>query len=517
MAKALAQIVEQAKLKAYHGSPYKFNEFSDDAIGTGEGAQAYGYGHYFAQREGTAMSYRDGLTRGNLDYEKYLLQQYNLADKQQNYLRMEMLERALMHDTPTDMRNLSTNTEYDADYRQAAANMADEMEAFRDSDGEPVNFGSMYEVEIDAQEGELLDYDKPLSEQPVEVREAINKASRLALPANADLDNQKLYDDLVRELYDGVPPKFDDETDKTTGAGALANLIDNFRISRDAEVKRLNAEMSEQAEIMRQFAAYPGAYGQYSDARGNIAKSKYDALMKQRSQLPSNFEEMAAQALKRQGVKGIQYADAQTRFSPGEKTKNYVIFDPRIIEISRRYGIPITAAATMLQQQEAFAEEIPDMEAVERRAQAFANRRDTKNKAWSNLKDAVGKMTQPFQPLAEFVAHSAAGMASGAGAAIAYDSTQIPAETIERGREAVRGFPEQIGFGPIDENAYQIALNRAIEGIAETVANDNVMAAFVDPVMQDIGPVLLDQYQQLDPRTQGFLSGVEEYLGNVIR
>ena len=164
-----------------------------------------------------------------------------------------------------------------------------------------------------------------------------------------------------------------------------------------------------------------------------------------------------------------------------------------------------------------YAEEIPNLAAVERRARAFANQRDTKNKAWSNLKDAVGKMTQPFQPLAEFVAHSAAGMASGAGAAIAYDSTQIPAETIERGREAVRGFPEQIGFGPIDENAYQIALNRAIEGIAETVANDNVMAAFVDPVMQDIGPVLLDEYQQLDPRTQGFLSGVEEYLGNVIR
>ena len=30
-------------------------------IGTGEGAQAYGHGLYFAEREGTAKAYRDNL------------------------------------------------------------------------------------------------------------------------------------------------------------------------------------------------------------------------------------------------------------------------------------------------------------------------------------------------------------------------------------------------------------------------------------------------------------------------
>ena len=229
-------------------------------------------------------------------------------------------------------------------------------------------------------------------------------------------------------------------------------------------------------------------------------------------------------AAKAAGYDGIVYGDETVVFDPKNIRSVDAEFDPKKTDSPNLLASPAGATigagvvgATATLSDRAYAEEIPNLAAVERRAQAFANQRDTKNKAWSNLKDAVGKMTQPFQPLAEFVAHSAAGMASGAGAAIAYDSTQIPAETIERGREAVRAFPEQIGFGPIDENAYQIALNRAIEGIAETVANDNVMAAFVDPVMQDIGPVLLDQYQQLDPRTQGFLSGVEEYLGNVIR
>ena len=46
------------KIRAYHGSPHDFDEFSTDKIGTGEGAQAYGRGLYFAEREGTAQSYK---------------------------------------------------------------------------------------------------------------------------------------------------------------------------------------------------------------------------------------------------------------------------------------------------------------------------------------------------------------------------------------------------------------------------------------------------------------------------
>lgn len=46
------------KQTAYHGSPYDFNKFSNEAIGTGEGAQAHGYGHYAALDKGVANNYR---------------------------------------------------------------------------------------------------------------------------------------------------------------------------------------------------------------------------------------------------------------------------------------------------------------------------------------------------------------------------------------------------------------------------------------------------------------------------
>jgi hypothetical protein len=41
----------------YHGSPHKFNKFDMSKIGTGEGAQAYGHGLYFAESPGVDKSY----------------------------------------------------------------------------------------------------------------------------------------------------------------------------------------------------------------------------------------------------------------------------------------------------------------------------------------------------------------------------------------------------------------------------------------------------------------------------
>jgi len=44
---------------AYHGSPHSFDKFSTSFIGTGEGAQAYGWGLYFTDKENIARSYAE--------------------------------------------------------------------------------------------------------------------------------------------------------------------------------------------------------------------------------------------------------------------------------------------------------------------------------------------------------------------------------------------------------------------------------------------------------------------------
>lgn len=52
---------------AYHGTPHRFDEFSLDAIGTGEGAQAHGWGLYFAGSREVSEGYRERLLGNELE------------------------------------------------------------------------------------------------------------------------------------------------------------------------------------------------------------------------------------------------------------------------------------------------------------------------------------------------------------------------------------------------------------------------------------------------------------------
>jgi hypothetical protein len=55
-------------IKAFHGSPYRFKQFIDEATGKGEGAQAFGYGHYFSNKPTIAKEYaKMGARRRSFD------------------------------------------------------------------------------------------------------------------------------------------------------------------------------------------------------------------------------------------------------------------------------------------------------------------------------------------------------------------------------------------------------------------------------------------------------------------
>lgn len=53
---------------AYHGSPYSFDRFTTEKMGTGEGAQAFGWGLYFTDVESIARNYAEKLS-GATEYD----------------------------------------------------------------------------------------------------------------------------------------------------------------------------------------------------------------------------------------------------------------------------------------------------------------------------------------------------------------------------------------------------------------------------------------------------------------
>lgn len=165
-------------IRAYHGSPHSFDKFSMDKIGTGEGAQAYGHGLYFAENEGVAKGYRDTLKPGKgtgpEDTASRILDGHG-GDR----------EAAIASLRDTIDRAFANNAPYEEVQRLMQAksilNTAPEKAT-----------GSMYEVEINADPEQFLDWDKPLSEQPEAVRKAYAKA------AAGD-------DPILSELLDGSP------------------------------------------------------------------------------------------------------------------------------------------------------------------------------------------------------------------------------------------------------------------------------------------------------------------------
>ena len=297
------------KIRAYHGSPHDFDRFSTESIGTGEGAQQYGHGLYFAEREPTALSYRDALTPRDYEFENYLAIQNEMAENSGDYTRMEFLQQAMNHDTPQDFRNIASDSDYDDDYREMAADFADEMEAFRNESGEPVNFGRMYEVDIDAQPEELLDFDAPLSEQSEQVQNAFSFKPAPMPNFTADDVKKTLSDNpAYRYAVEGFPAA---ETVEKALSQANKPVLQNTGPLGAEAYNKLARELADET----------------SDLTG--AKS-------------------ASEALRQSGVKGIKYADAQTRFSPKGRTSNYVIFDDATVDIARKYGVSMPVAAGLL-------------------------------------------------------------------------------------------------------------------------------------------------------------------------
>lgn len=134
-------------ITAYHGSPHDFDRFDMSKIGTGEGAQAYGHGLYFAESEGVAKSYRDGLS--------------------QNFSKDAARARFASILKDIDEMQASDPSPHRIQLRK-------EVEAaMAEVDNIPTN-GRMYEVRINADPNEFLDWDRPLSQQSEKVRGALS-------------------------------------------------------------------------------------------------------------------------------------------------------------------------------------------------------------------------------------------------------------------------------------------------------------------------------------------------------
>lgn len=176
-------------LRAYHGSPhifepepgYPLGRFRAEKIGTGEGAQAYGHGLYFAQHPDVALDYKNKLGSGLLVH--------GVQPEAESIRRaLEFVDRDLLrsHGSDVAIRDAITRTARQADfYRRTYAggdpspNLYDHaVERLKTLQPESLSLpGKTYEVDLHVDPAHLLDWDRPLREQTPHVQEALRGAN----------------------------------------------------------------------------------------------------------------------------------------------------------------------------------------------------------------------------------------------------------------------------------------------------------------------------------------------------
>jgi hypothetical protein len=149
------QVADVAPLTAWHGSPHLFDTFDASKIGTGEGAQAYGHGLYLAESPGVAKSYKEQLGAGRgIGDDDTIARVLEAVGGNSAKAAEELRKRAQYANIPGGKEKLLA--------------MAEKAEAGFDPRG------NLYKVSIPRDmEARMLDWDKPLSEQPPEVQKKL--------------------------------------------------------------------------------------------------------------------------------------------------------------------------------------------------------------------------------------------------------------------------------------------------------------------------------------------------------
>jgi hypothetical protein len=291
---------------AYHGTPHTIlDKFDISKVGTGEGAQAYGHGMYFAEAPAVAETYKKAGSELKLDFNKPL-QELNISpfitthnldfDSPLNSALSRIAKR--IRTDALDNPNLPVDKNLVKEQFDNYINMLDDkyvadaaqkkaLQELIKKEGYPSpSFGgNLYKVDIpDEFIPKMLDWDKPLSKQPKSVQDILAKIDPdLYNPKSMDYDPNELGQMIYQRL--AKPSKMPENSPM-------------WQVLKD------NPNMTPQE-----------AFSKYANE---------------------------------QGIKGIRYLDEGSRSQGG--TSNFVVFDPSDVKLLERNNQPISRKELLQQQ-----------------------------------------------------------------------------------------------------------------------------------------------------------------------
>jgi hypothetical protein len=205
---------------AYHGSPHKFDKFTTDAMGTGEGAQAYGWGLYFAGNKAVAKYYQEKLRPGRGDSPRDIAARIMGLDDGEK----DTPDRRAAAITEANARkNRSSDTEFQS-----------RMDAVIDVlKNDSSLAGALYKVDLKPSEDEYLDWDHTFKDQSETVQSGLLSLFGGDTP-NIYEDGGSVYDQLMLLVAKdrksrGLPPGSETDRKKVASKMLSAHGIRGIR------------------------------------------------------------------------------------------------------------------------------------------------------------------------------------------------------------------------------------------------------------------------------------------------
>lgn len=285
---------------AYHGTPKRGIEQFDWEKHqlTGEGAAAFGAGTYFTQTKDVAEDYRKKLNDPTASPRRFF-QGQEVQPGTPEYHAGTLLDRsgATLAGVRKEVRGWIANAKpgENVDHYKNVLSALDRAEKKGDFKRKNSQ-GQLYEVDI-PEADELLDWDKPLSQQPAGVREKLKDVINFDDPQVIG-DEKNGYGVFLGRtyLFDGP---YDDK------AGAEHALRSYWRMP-EAERLRIVVENTTGADLYKLVSSEKGS------------------------------PEAASQYLRSIGIPGHRYLDGMSR-GKGEGSHNYVIYDDSRAKITKTF------------------------------------------------------------------------------------------------------------------------------------------------------------------------------------
>lgn len=286
-------------ITALHASPHSFRKFSTDFMGKGEGAQAYGWGLYFAENPKVNRSYLNQFAQDKATW-KFREVETAAIEEMQRALVGSFLPKDALPEAKEDASDIAWSV------------LGDLVDAAR---------GSMTVLDIVMELHDEIDTNRKYAETYPQEREKLEQLEGFMLSLLDHLDEI--------EARPGMPSNYKVELNVEDSELLGWDYVDEtvLALLKDSPVEEVRYAL-ERAERR---ADYRGENVSGKD----VYQELFDAFWDGEDGTKQEAQKAASVSLLSSDIKGIRYADGfSRRKAEEEQTYNYVIFDGNDIKIT---------------------------------------------------------------------------------------------------------------------------------------------------------------------------------------